>query len=280
MATPTAPCGWLPAAPCSSGPCCPDTTDPIIQAQANAIASAIINRLTGFQFGCCEITVRPCKPRTCDPVTLAELIYWDSRAYLQWGAPNMGVLSFFPTLIGGEVFNIGCGCPMGCCTCEADCEVKLPGPICAVSDVTVDGVVLAPSLWRVMDGNTLIIASDHCPGCQDYNLAAGAVGTWTVTYTVGTPVPVEVNFAAGLYACEVAKALVNDKSCALPNRVQQVARQGTTVLFKDPTALVNAGLTGLDLVDQIIRAVNPNQLTQPPRVWFPGKLATVRRDTP
>ena len=186
-----------------------------------------------MQFGTCEITVRPCKPKTCDPITLSQLIYWDSRAYLQFGpgAYNLGVLSFFPTLIDGQVFNIQCGCPSGCCTCESDCEVKLPGPIASISNVTVDGVVLDPSWYRVVDGNTLVfnhilvtdseysaaIATEnqlgaleaenvdsaspartfvpdlvteakfasYCPSCQDYNLPAGEIGTWTVTYWPG-----------------------------------------------------------------------------------------------
>lgn len=323
---PSAPCGWNPNAPCSSGPCCPDTTsDPAIAIRAQSLASSILWRLTGYQFGCCEVTVRPCKPKTCDPIQLSQLIYWDSRAYLQFGAPNMGVLSFFPTLIGGQVFNISCGCPSGCCSCEADCEIKLPGPICSVTNVTVDGVVLDPAWYRVMDGDTLvfnhILAADpgyaagivtenalkteealgldsagtpsaytpdlvteakyasYCPPCQDYNLPAGEVGTWSITYTIGTPVPEDLNFAAGLYACELAKALVSDKSCGLPARVQSVARQGLTEKLIDPTVLADIGLTGLPTVDLIIRMFNPNHLTQPARVWFPGRTNRVRRDT-
>src|ERR1700742_1225507 len=301
--TPPGPCGWDPDAPCTSGPCCADSTaDPAIAARAKTIAADLIWRLTGMQFGTCEITVRPCKPKQCDPITLSQLIYWDSRAYLQFGAAaaNLGVLSFFPTLIDGQVYNIACGCPQGCCKCEADCEVTLPGPIAAISNVTVDGVVLDPSMYRGMDGHKLVfnhtlvtdpnyaanLATENtlgaleaenvdsasppgtfvpdavteakfasfCPPCQDYNLPAGQIGTWTVTYTIGTPVPDLVNFAAGLYACEIAKALVGDKSCGLPERVQQVARQGVSVTFMDPTALANQGLTGLVLGAQIIRA--------------------------
>lgn len=324
--TPSAPCGWAPAAPCSSGPCSGETSDPAVQAQAESLAAAIIWRLTGMRHGCCEITVRPCKPKTCDPIQLAKLIYWDSRAYLQFGAPNLGVLSFFPTLIDGQIYNIQCGCPTGCCKCEADCEVNLPGPICSISNVTVDGVVLDPSMYRVMDGNRLIfnhilVSDSHytadlaienalytaqatipdsagtpvpfvpdlvteakfasfCPPCQDYNLPAGEIGTWTVTYSIGVPVPDELNFAAGLYACEIAKSLVGDKSCVLPARVQQVARAGVSTTFVDPLTLTMAGLTGIPLVDTIIKAINPNGLTSSSRVWFPGKTSTVRRDMP
>lgn len=276
---PYAPCGWVPTA-IPGSPCCNPTTDPAIVTQANGIASALIFALTGRQFGACSVTVRPCKPKTCDPLTLAQVIYWDSRpGPLGLGAAgNLGVLSYFPTLVGGEVFNIACGCPTGCCKCEADCEVLLPGPIASISDVTVDGVTLDPAHYRVVDGNTLVFATGFCPGCQDYNLPAGNVGTWTVTYAVGTPVPAELNFAAGLYAQEIAKSLIGDKSCSLPERVMSVTRSGVTTQFFDPTSLLNNGLTGLTIVDQIIKATNPAGLTQPPRVWFPGRSRT-RRDT-
>lgn len=327
--TPQSPCGWEPDAPCLTGPggpCCPDTTtDPAIGIRAKRIAASLIWRLTGLQYGCCEVTVRPCKPKTCDPLQLSRLIYWDSRLNRLGQAGNLGVLSYFPTLIGGEVYNISCGCPTGCCKCVADCEVKLPGPICAVSNVTVDGVTLDPAWYRVVDGNTLVfnhilkadpgyaagIATEnalgvleatmpdstgtaapfvpnlaqeakfasYCPPCQDYNLPAGEIGTWTVTYTIGTPVPEDVNFAAGLYACEIAKALTNDASCGLSPRVKNVVRQGQNVAFFDPTVLANFGLTGIPIVDDIIRAVNPYRMAQTSRVWFPGKTSTVRRDT-
>lgn len=274
--TPFVPCGWSPT-PVPSAGGCNDTEDPTILATAQDLATAILFSLTGRQFGCCTVTVRPCKPRTCAPLQLSRIIYWDSRTF---GRENLGVMSFVPTLIGGEVYNISCGCPSGCCTCEASCEVRLPGPICTVTNVTVDGVVLDPSLYRVMDGDTLIIDSDHCPGCQDYDLAAGEVGTWTVTYSVGTPVPAELNIAAGLYANELKKAFTGDKSCQLPANVQQVTRQGVNVTYTNPLVLTQAGLTGLPLVDTIIRAVNPYSAAEPSRVWFPGKTSRVRRDTP
>lgn len=424
MAVRVAPCGWNPAAPCNSGPCCPDVDSPenaIIKAQAELTAAAILWRLTGLQFGCCEVTVRPCKPETCDPLTLSQVIYWDQR----WGngrVDNLGVLNYFPNLIDGQIYNISCGCPTGCCTCKADCEVRLPGPICSVENVTIDGVELDESLWTVYDNSRLVftkgfgpgahvsrlaisptgpvhdpservcfsvpvtpfnttpdgpcyvssgvsnmsfdvgsqltydfdytvdapfqgsvmaitnggvlptdvytfppnvvmnpgdtalsdaaadgsktrvtiisgttttngtgrfilsddvsmsfeflVPSTACPPCQNYNLDLGEVGTWSVTYTIGVPVPPELDFAAGLYACEIAKLLVQDKSCVLPARVQSVSRQGIGVKFLDPDTLIEKGMTGLPLVDQIVKALNPYGLRQPSRVWYPGMPKT------
>ncbi len=286
--TRVSPCGWTPSATCSSNSCCgnPEDTDKLaLKAQAENLAASLIWRLTGMQYGCCEVTVRPCKPRSCDPITLSQLIYWDSRAFLTFGQPNMGVLSFFPTLIGGQVFNIsGCGscdnAAVGCQKCRADCQVELPGPVCSISSIVVDGVALvAGTDYLVYDDGTLAFINDKCPTMQNYNLENGAVGTWSVTYSIGIPVPDELNFAAGLYACELFKSLNGDKSCSLPQRVQQVTRQGVNVTFIDPVTLANAGLTGLPVVDQILRAVNPYQLVQPPRIWYPGKFNSVKTET-
>lgn len=254
-----------------------------IKARAESLAAGILWRLTGLQFGCCELTVRPCKPRTCDPLTLTQVIYWDQRGF---GRYNLGVMSYFPTLIDGAIFNIACGCPINCCTCRGSCEVRLPGPICSVTNVSVDGVTVPAANWTVYDNSTLTFITDplnplidHCPPCQNYDLPLGQPGTWSVTYSVGTPVPDELNFAAGLYACQIALGMIGDKACTLPSRVQSVTRQGVTESFWDPMLLATEGLTGLPLVDEIIKALNPYNMRQPSRVWYPGAPIT-RQQTP
>lgn len=292
MSPRTSPCNWTPTIPTATGLCCTDINDPT-QVTAHDIAVQVATNmiwaLTGRQYGTCSITIRPCKPKNCDPITLSQLIYWDSRAYLTFGQPNLGVLNFFPTLMDGQVFNVSCGCPSGCCKCKSDCEILLPGPVASITNVTVDGTTLDPSNYIVYDdsilsfsNNTVVFPSNNatCPGCQDYNKVAGEVGTWTVTYNIGIPVPAEANLAAGLYALEIFKALVNDKSCGLPQRVQQTARQGISTQYFNPTVLANEGLTGIPVVDTILRELNPYKLASPPRVWVPGlKNANARVQT-
>lgn len=281
MAVRTSPCGWEPDfTGCRSGPCCPDVVNPenaVVLALAVKIANGILWRLTGLQFGCCEITVRPCLPETCDATNLNDLIYWDSKLASR-GSGNLGVLSYFPTLVDGNVYNIACGCPMGCCSCKPNCSYQLPGPVCEITEVRVNGAILAAESWKVYDNATLVFLDDNCPGCQNYDMPDTADGTWSVTYTLGTPVPDEVNYAAGLFACEIAKGMIGDKSCALPDRVMAVARQGVDIQFFDPIAFTNEGLTGLPLVDTIIRSVNPWKMKQAPRVWSPD-IGVTRRET-
>ncbi len=279
MAIRTEPCGWEPDfTGCKTGPCCPDLAeaDPVIVELAGTIASHMIWALTGRQFGCCEITVRPCKPETCAPMNLNDIVYWNSR-FPARGAGNLGVLSYFPTLVGGEVYNIACGCPQGCCKCRASCEFPLPGPVCEIVSVVDGGIELDEEDWILYDNGTLAFVNDTCPSCQNYDLPLGEVGTWSVTYTIGTPVPASANYAAGLLACELAKSMVGDtKNCALPERVQAVSRTGIDIAFFDPIAFASEGLTGLPVVDSIIRALNPYKMTQAPRCWSPD-LPKARR---
>lgn len=277
-----APCGWVPDSVCPTGPCCPGSEDfdPDILALANTVATNLIWRLTGMQFGCCPVTVRPCKPESCKPQSLQDIIYWDQRRGLD--GTNMGVMSYFPTLIDGAVFNIACGCNQGCCTCKSDCEVLLPGPVCAITNVTVGGIVRNPSTYKLFSGNKLVFFKDlegnsNCPPCQDYNLPLGGLNTWSVTYTIGRPVPAEANLAAGLYACELGRLLSNDKSCSLPAQVQSLSRQGIDFAFADPFLLAKEGLTGIPTVDLIIKSLNPERITRPSRVWSPD-LPVVRRE--
>lgn len=425
------PCGWTPdLSACRTGPCCPDITgdeNETIRELALSIASGILWRLTGMRFGCCEVTVRPCKPETCAPQTVNDIIYWDQRLN---GMGNLGVShGTTPLLIDGAMYNISCGCPSGCCTCKADCEFPLPGPVCSIKDIVVGDIHLGLNMysvydsrrvvfrnvgvqaviqtdtvplpaeitqvtafpltpsgcgvsldsvgsgyqfeltignqqdvqfvveipvgnfatelsffqpqgfdWIVLDGGnptithptnskiivgpatipdtnvrlliraprgdtsgvrSIVIQQDgpgnpvrlcevqysdyslgegYCPPCQDYNKPLGEDGTWGVTYSIGTPVPPELEFAAGILACEIAKSMVGDASCGLPSRVQHVTRQGVDIDMFDPIAFANAGLTGLPIVDTIIRALNPRQLAQQSTVWYPGSH-NVRRET-
>lgn len=282
MATRVAPCGWEPTFEgCRTGPCCPDITDPdnaAIKTLATALASNILWRLTGMQFGSCDLVVRPCRPETCKPTNLNDIVYWDSKLASR-GSGTLGVLSYFPTLVGGQVYNIACGCPMGCCTCRPGCTFVLPGPVDTVTEVVVDGVTLDEGTdYLIYDNATLAFINGTCPSCQNFDLANGEVGTWSVAYSLGVPVPVELNYAAGVFACELAKSMLG-QACALPDRVQAVSRPGVDIAFFDPIAFTNEGLTGLPVVDAVIRALNPYRLTCGPRVWSPD-LAVTRRETP
>lgn len=282
MAPRNTPCGWTADLTyCTASACCEGSDDftPELAALASDIATMTLWALTGRRFGCCPITVRPCKPQgACgDTVPLPELIYYFDRAGR--GLDNLGVtFGFVPLLEDGAVFNIACGCK-GRCTCKADCEVFLPGPVCSVTEVVIEGVTINPANYKMYDGNKLVfLAGQACPPCQDYNQPLGQPGTWSVAYNIGKPLPPGAELMAGLYACEIARALSQDASCKLPGRVRHVARQGIDIEEFDPFTIIDAGLIGLPVVDNWIRTLNPARLAQPSRVWSPD-IPIVRRET-
>lgn len=282
MAPRSAPCGWTADLTyCVGGPCCADAASfsPELAAVASDVATMTLWALTGRRFGCCPIVVRPCKPQSAcgDTIPLPELIYYFDRAGR--GLDNLGVtFGFVPLLEDGAVFNIACGCK-GRCTCKADCEVFLPGPVCEITDVIIEGAPVPPGNYKLYDGNKLVfLAGQACPPCQDYNQPLGQPGTWSVSYSIGEPLPPGAEVMAGLYACEIARGIVQDGACQLPSRVQHIARQGVDIAFVDPFALTEAGLTGLPVVDAWIRALNPYKQAQPSRVWSPD-IPVIRRET-
>jgi hypothetical protein len=238
------------------------------------MAATILWALTGRRFGCCPVTVRPCKPEGSGTIPLPELIYWDRRGV---GLDNLGVTTgWVPILEEGRVYNIACGCK-GLHRCKADCEFTLPGPVCEITSVTNGGVLVDPDDYMVLD-NRLVFLNDSCPTGQDYNLPAGEVGTWSVTYTIGESWPAGADLMAGLLACEYGRAVNSDPGCGLPAGVQSVVREGVDIGFLDPMALADAGLTGLPVVNDWIRAANPDRLRQRARAWSPD-LPVVRRES-
>jgi hypothetical protein len=242
----TGPCGWEGGTPA----CCSEfwaTLTADEQAEANTYAETILWAATGRHYGACEVVARPCgNDRRCG---------------------SCGAWSWFdgwmrPYILDGQWRNCLCDCA---CDCRPSCEVKLPGPVANVSQVMIDGVILAPSAWRVDDFQWLVRTDGECwPRCQDYNVDVPAVGTFQVTYTRGDAVPPALLTAKGTLACEFAKACKADKSCRLPGRLQTLTRQGVTASFVDVDTLLKRGLTGLPEVDAVIVALNPYALKARP----------------
>lgn len=203
------------------------------------MATEILWALSGRQFGVCPVTVRPC-------------IGGDCPERWPWG---------YKDIVRGCIRR---------CACNRRTELGLPGPVHEITAVTVDGVALPGSAYRVENGRWLIRQDGETwPLTQDVAAAAGEVGTWSVDYLRGTPVPASGNYAAGELAVEIAKACVGDAKCKLPSRAQSLSRQGVEITLLDPLEFIDDGRTGLPLVDQWIASVNPTRQTSRSRVYSP-----------
>jgi hypothetical protein len=244
------PCeGWVPAtATCTNWA----SYSQAVRDYATDLATLVLWAATGRRYGRCLITVRPCGPT--DPVLYRTYPVQDGNYWTLYGAPSGGVI--------GPVTTSGC-CG-GTCVCSPS-EIILPGPVAEVVEVQIDGVVVNTDGYR-LDGERLVrIGAEPWPTSQDLSAAAGAENTWTIQYRRGRAVPTALQNAAGLFACEVAKAR-SGGSCALPARITSVSRQGVDVQLLQVEDFLEKGLTGYEQVDMVIRALNPGGLHAAPRV--------------
>lgn len=223
--------------------------DPVKKARAEMLAWGSLARLSGFRVSTCPVILRPCRVR-CAP---------DARvnATVQgWGD------GFAPYIEGGRWYN-ACGCRRDACGCGVIRELVLPdqevsGPIV----VTIDGAVLAPSAYRIDNGNRLVrMDGEDWPMCQDMNLPDGETGTFSISYYVGVGPDDQLNYAAGLLAAEWYKAC-DGRECKIPDTVTRVVRQG--ISFEIPS--FDQGTSGMRVVDNIIAMYNPFHLRVPSRV--------------
>lgn len=143
----------------------------------------------------------------------------------------------------------------------------MPAPVSAVTTVTVDGSPLATGSYRV-DDNRLLVRTDgqDWPSCNDLTKADTQVGTWSVTLTVGQPVPDTGKLAAGEMACEILQAL-NGEDCRLPKAVQSLVRQGVTMSWPSMSEMLKDNRTGLYLTDLFLQSANPNGLKRRSKVY-------------
>ncbi|WP_280499026.1 hypothetical protein [Nocardia cyriacigeorgica] len=234
--------------------CLPEVTAPEDKARLQAAVDTAVSVLwsfTGRQYGCCPRIVRPC-PRDCDGP-----LFW---------LPGW---SWYPELEAGVWRNITCSCGPTC-TIGGPGVVHLPGPVCSVQEVTVDGAVIDSNLY-VLEGDALYHRGGRWPD-QDLTKPAGSPGTWTVSYLSGRTPPPGADQMVALLAKEFWAACTGGK-CRLPRRVESLTRQGVSMKMSDPAVLFDQRVTGIPEVDLWISAVNPTQQIAPAAVFspdFPG----------
>lgn len=244
--------GW----PIDTG-CCSEFEqyDPKIQERAKALAGQTMRMLTAYRVGGPPVTVRPCRA----PRATAS----------GWYATDSG---FMPVLLAGSWVNMVC-CGVSSCGCSEVPTVVLPGPVGRVDQVKIDGQVVPASAYRVDDGRLLVRTDgQQWPLCQDMVKPDTQAGTFSVTYLKGISVDGLGAYAAGILACEYAKACSGAK-CRLPSGVETISRQGITMTLT-PGAFPN-GRTGIREVDAYLAYWNPYSVKAPSTVWSPD-LTSVR----
>lgn len=231
--------------------CCDgwDDYDFLIQDRATMMATRAMRSLTAYRVGGCPITVRPCATG-CEGAPMS-----------QWGS------AFYPINYAGTWTN--CGCVGGC----LHNALELVPPVGEVVGVNVDGEALVEGDWRLLNGKYLIRSDgERWPVTNDMTLPDTEVGTWSVTFLNAYKVDALGAYAAGILACEFAKAC-SGAACRLPNNVTQVVRQGLTMTILPGT--FPGGVTGIREVDAYVRTWNPQRFTTAPAVWSPQQRKPV-----
>jgi hypothetical protein len=229
--------------------------DATSQAAAAELASDILSAASGGRFGQQAVVVRP---NVCENQCGCGIGYGVGAGFSRLAAAwNGGLVN-------------GCACDVT--------RLPLPGFIAAVTEVRIDNVVLAATKYDIYENAWLQRTDGYgWPCCQALSLEAGQVGTFTVSYTAGRPVPAAGADAARQLGCELLKASLGVE-CALPSGVTTVTRDGVAFTLLTPDDLLTNGRTGIVAVDQWLNSVNPGALRSSPVARNPEE-AVARRVT-
>lgn len=230
-------------------PCDVSTESPTVTGMAVTYASEVLWSLTGQRFGFTSVKLRPYHDYAGDTPF--------PDGWLSWPGTQMPPLGAMGS--SGYWFAVGCGSSIGC-TCAWLQEIRLPAPAHAITEVKVDGVVLATSVYR-LDNSRLLMRVDggNWPWTNDLTKADTVSGTWSVTAQYGETIPTGAGIAVGELACEFIRGM-SGQDCQLPRGITQLARQGVTITMPDVSTAFEKGLTGLRFVDMFIKTWNPKGL--------------------
>lgn len=137
-------------------------------------------------------------------------------------------------------------------------------PVNAITSVTVNGVVVNPSGYRLA-GAALHRVGEAWPG---NGTAIRVAYSYGVPLDVTSPWHTIAGLAMGEVAFEVFTALCGNP-CKLPARAVSITRQGVTVQLGDATEFMRDGLLGLPFADQFITAANPGRRPARSKVYSP-----------
>lgn len=249
----------------SSGPCeswtpvdCaewPTNLEPVKDMALMAATEILWNR-TKRRFGTCTVTLRPCRRECGGELALAWLYGSLMPSYGgSWGGWP------YPALVGGLWYNLGCGLCGDTCSCTRLSQIELPYPVADIIEVKIDGAVLVTGAYRIDDWRSLVRLDGHdWPLCQDLNLPDTAVGTWSVTLSVGEAVPQLGLFAVDQLARQIALGCIGSTGCALPtSTLSKLSRQGVDQSFVTGADAWIAGFPGMPAVQAFLQTFNPTR---------------------
>ena len=227
-----------------------------VQGRAVALASATLHRLTGRRVGGCPVTVRPQAAR--------------GACFVPFVGMDPHLTPFGPGVDTQGRWVNGCGTGY-------EAGIALPPPVVSVIEVRVDGAVIPPSDYALLENRLMWMGAGESPFplSQDMAKPLTEPGTFAVTYMNSYPVDSNGAYAAGVLALEFARACAGSNKCRLPATVTSVVRGGVSMEVT-PGAFPD-GFTGIREVDTYIALWNPRGMAQPSTVWTPNRKHRVVR---
>ena len=199
--------------------------------------------------------------------TVTERYVSSYDPYLRSGGSS---LTYTPTLVDGNVVNIA----SGGFNRYADDDFQGDGTS-ANSRVRLRGrKVVKVHTLRDLDGN---IIEPNKYYLSDHSTILGVPGSgWSpsqveVTYTYGTPPPTAGRAAARVLATELVKLYEDDDTCALPQRVTSISRQGVSYTLLDNQDFIDELKTGIYAIDLFLKTANPDKARARARVFSPDQ---------
>ena len=199
--------------------------------------------------------------------TVTERYVSSYDPYLRSGGSS---LTYTPTLVDGNVVNIA----SGGFNRYADDDFQGDGTS-ANSRVRLRGrKVVKVHTLRDLDGN---IIEPNKYYLSDHSTILGVPGSgWSpsqveVTYTYGSPPPSAGRAAARVLATELVKLYEDDDTCALPQRVTSISRQGVSYTLLDNQDFIDELKTGIYAIDLFLKTVNPDKARARTRVFSPDQ---------
>lgn len=146
--------------------------------------------------------------------------------------------------------------------------IPLWGPKLEVIQVAIDGVVINPSQYKLVDGTDLVRLSGEWPTSNDLRLADGAPGTFTITIQVGEAPDELARQACVELVAELAQDELSNGDSNLPAGARSTNLQGVSVELEDRAAALRENASTLPRVLRFL-AIHANGGRLPPTVESP-----------
>jgi hypothetical protein len=175
---------------------------------------------------------------------------------------------------------VGPGIPTGATVASVQSSSAATMSAAATVSGTVPFVLPARTPgWYLYDRRLLVRANGvQWPASQDLSRPLTSPGSWGILYESGTAVPVEAKMAARALACELIRGLVPGAgACAIPDRVNSLTRQGSSLAVMDPNEFLKDGWTGVRITDLWLASLKARRSNRRASILGPDNLRGARQ---